>query len=192
MAIPFVLTAKIMLQDLTRQKLKWDQPLSEDDQRRWEKWKAELGKLPELQLDRCIKPTDFGNIVTHHLHHFSDASNCAYGSVSYLRTTNDEGQIHCSFVFGKSRLAPLKQLTIPKLELAGATLSVRADKMIRSELEVPLTDSVFWTDSMLVLRYIEDCRKKYHAYVANRVAVIRDASNAEQWRYVNTDSFIMT
>lgn len=105
MAIPFVLTAKTLLQDLTRQKLNWDQELSQDEQRRWEKWKAELAKLPEFRLNRCMKPADHGEVTTAQLHHFSDASNCAYGSVSYLRTTNAKDQVHCSFVFGKSRLS---------------------------------------------------------------------------------------
>lgn len=188
MVAPFVLTAKILLQDLTRRKLEWDQEISQEDRARWQIWIGELMELAKFSSSRCFKPPNYGKIASSQIHNFSDASNSAYGTVSYLRMVNAQNQVHCSFVFGKSRLAPLKQLTIPKLELAAAALSVQSDKLLRNELDQLLAESVFWTDSMTVIHYIEDESKKFHTYVGNRVSYIRDASRSEQWKYVDTDS----
>ena len=97
-------------------------------------------------MSRCLKPADFGPVKSSQLHHFSDASEAAYGSVTYLRLVSHEDRVHCSFLFGKSRVAPLKAISVPRLELSAATVSMRQDKMIREELEKPLNcESVFWS-----------------------------------------------
>lgn len=67
-----------------------------------------------LQHMRCVKPPGFGHVVEARLHHFSDASENAYGTASYLVMVHEQGEAHCSFVMGKSRVAPLKQVTVPK------------------------------------------------------------------------------
>ena len=85
-------------------------------------------------MPRCFKPPAFGEISSSQLHHFSDASQRAYGAVSYLRLTNQTGQIHCSFMMGKARLSPVKEMTIPRLELSAAVVATRLDKMIRAEI----------------------------------------------------------
>lgn len=80
------------------------------------------------------------------LHHFADASTLGYGTVTYLRMDTNIG-IHVTFLLSKARVAPLKQVTIPHLELTAAVLAARVDKMLRAEIQFPLVDSVFWTDS---------------------------------------------
>jgi hypothetical protein len=86
----------------------------------------------------------------------------------------------------KSHLAPLKAVTIPRLELSAATVSTRLDKIIKKELEFELEDSWFWTDSTLVLRYLENEDKRFKTFVANRVSIIQDASRTSQWHYVSS------
>ena len=130
-------------------------------------------------------PEGFGPVVLSQLHHFSDASETAYGSVSYLRMRNAEGRVHCAFLFAKSRLAPLKSASIPRLELSAATISIRLDKMLKREIEIPLSEpSIFWTDSMSVLCYVKNEDKRFHTFVANRIAAIRDSSSPGQWYHV--------
>lgn len=88
------------------------------------------------------------------MHHFADASAEGYGTASYIRLVDAENNIHCTLVMGKSRVAPLKTITIPRLELSAATLAVNIDKQIRQELQLPIHRVVFWTDSVIVIGYI--------------------------------------
>ena len=137
-------------------------------------------------MSSCLKPPDFGCTAVAQLHHFSDASEYAYGTVSYLRLENKQGGKHCWFLMGKSRVAPLKQVTIPRLELTAAVVAVKMDKMLRQELQLPLQPSTFWTDSTTVLRYIDSETARFKTFVANRVTLIREATKPSQWNYVGT------
>ena len=87
---------------------------------------------------------------------------------------------------GKSRLSPLKPVTIPRMELSASVLSTRLDRMIRQELDIVIHDSFFWTDSTCVLRYVTNDDRRYKTFVANRVAAIREHSMPSQWKYVGT------
>ena len=188
MAAPFVLPAKLLLQDLCRKGLGWDDEIPCLHLSRWQTWLADLPRLSELSMKRCVQGVDLGKVVTNEIHHFCDASQCAYGAVSYLRQVDSERQAHCSFLVGQSRLAPLKQMSIPRLELAAATVSVRLNRLLKNELEIPIDKITFWTDSMTVLRYIANESKRFHTYIANRVAIIREDSSPSQWRYIKSKS----
>ena len=182
---PFVLTAKEILQDLCRIKLGWDDEIPTKYAAHWENWLADVPKLSEFAVSRCLKPEDFSPVKSSQLHHFSDASEAAYGSVTYLRLVSHEDRVHCSFLFGKSRVAPLKAISVPRLELSAATVSVRQDKMLKEELEMPPNcESVFWSDRMSVLRYVKNESTRFHTFVTNRVAVLQEGSSPDQWRYV--------
>ena len=183
---PFILNAKLILQDLCRKKLDWDDVIPEDIMRRWQAWLQELPKLEQVAIDRCFKPPNFGEVSSTQLHHFSDASQQGYGAVTYLRITDRSGNTKCSFVMGKSRLAPMKSVTVPRMELSAAVVATRLDTMSRKELSLPISESFFWTDSTCVLRYIENEDKRFQTFVANRIATIHEASSPDQWRYVNT------
>ena len=184
---PFLLSAKIILQDLCRRKLKWDDVIPRDGLHQTQRWLESLLAIEQFSVQRCSKPKEFGTIADVQMHHFSDASEVGYGAVSYLRFTDADSNVHCSFVMSKTLLAPLKSLSVPRLELTGATLPVKLDKMLRKELEVPISRSMFWTDSTSVLRYIEDEDKRLHTLVSNRLTVIHDCSTPEQWRYVHSN-----
>lgn len=101
---------------------------------------------------------------------------------------NTEHKVHRSFIMGKARVAPLKPVTIPRMELTAATVAARVDKMMQAELElaVPLEPSIFWTDSTSVLKYINNETTRFPTFVANRITAIRAASEVIQWKYVNT------
>lgn len=120
------------------------------------------------------------------LRFFSDASQLAYGALSYLQLINDRGDLHFSFAIGKSRLTPLKPVPILRMESSAAVLSTRLDRLIRDEIRYPINSSVFCTDSTCVLRYVENDKKRYETLVANRVLAISEQSLPSQWRYVDT------
>ena len=181
MAAPFLLTGKKILQDLCRTKLDWDDEIDDEFRVRWENWRSQLSALEHFSMNRCVKPDGFGSVISRQIHHFSDASATGYGQVTYLRIENDKGDIHCSFLMGKSRLAPLRATTIPRLELTAATISVRIGGMVSRELDDPVDSEPYWTDSTTVLKYI-----RFHVFVANRVQSIRDQTDPAQWRYVES------
>ena len=142
--------------------------------------------LEYLEVPRCVKPSGFGPVKQAELHHFSDASDNGYGTVSYLRMTADHHVTHVSFMLGKARVAPVKQMTIPCMELAAAVLAVKVDKMLRKEVDFKLSQSTFWTDSQSVLKYIANEQRRFHTFVANRISVIRDNTDVHQWRFIET------
>ena len=157
----FVLSAKIIPQRLCKKRLGWDEIIPEKDLSEWQKWLAELPKLERFKVSQCFHPPEFGDITKSQLHHFSDASELGYGAVSYLRSVNSHGDINYSFVMGKSRLAPMKPRTIPRLELSATTTAFRLDTMIKQGLDVGLDTSAFWTDSTSVLRYVNNEKKRF-------------------------------
>ena len=184
---PFLLRGKQILQDLCRREIGWDDSIPDDEAARWTAWLKELPLLAELTVARCLRPPDFGRVVRSELHHFCDASEKGYGAVSYLRQLNGDGEIHCVFLTGKSRVAPLKKITVPRLELSAATTGVRLNAMLQRELDIAVHRIVYWTDSTTVLRYVSNDKARYQTFVANRLAIIRDGSSAAQWRYVESE-----
>lgn len=186
MLSPVVLTAKIILRDLCRREVGWDDVVPESISRKWTKLMQQLYLLDQFEVSRCLKPPHFGEICSAQLHHFCDASENGYGTVTYLVLKNKNLKLYCAFVMGKSRVAPLKSVTIPRMELIAATMASRMDMLWRKELQMDLVDSVFWTDSESVLKYIQNETSRYKIFVANRVSQILKASNAAQWRYVDT------
>ncbi|XP_072768487.1 uncharacterized protein [Nerophis lumbriciformis] len=183
---PFTLPAKMIMQELCKEKLQWDETIPHVFSQQWTGWLADLSKMKEFKVDRCMQPTHFGQITHSQLHHFSDASESGYGTVSYLRLENKNKEVHVAFIIGTSRVAPLKQMTIPRMELAAAVLAVKVDTMLRKDLQLKLEKSFFWTDSTTVLKYISNETKRFKTFVANRVSFVRDATDISQWRYVST------
>ncbi|XP_071842702.1 uncharacterized protein [Apostichopus japonicus] len=183
---PFVLVAKRILQDLCRMKLAWDDDIPDEHLKCWKKWLLELPKLKDFKVNRCLKSDGYDNVRNTQLHLFSDASESGYGVAAYVRFVNEENQIHCAFVMGKARVAPLKQVTIPRLELTAATVSVRLFKSLERDLHIKLDGVTFWTDSTSVIRYVSYSSARYHTFVANRVAIITDTSQPSQWSYVES------
>jgi hypothetical protein len=164
---PFILRARMILQELCRLKLGWDERIPEEQYVKWIKWVSDLEKVVSFRIDRCIKPEDFGPISDAHLHHFADASEKGYGTVTYIRLENKSGRVHCTLLLSKARVSPIKPVTMPRMELTAATVAVRVYKMLRDELDLPLAESYFWTDSTSVLKYIRNENSRFHTFVAN-------------------------
>ena len=185
---PLILLGKQILQDLCRENADWDDPIGDQLRPRWEQWRNELRLLEGLKIPRCYKPEEFGDPKVVELHHFSDASQAGYGQCSYLRLLNESDQAHCSLVMGKSRVTPLKSVTIPRLELTAAVVSVRVSQWLGHELDYQDVTEFFWTDSKVVMGYINNVTRRFHVFVANRVQQIHEHTQARQWQYIDTRS----
>ena len=111
-----------------------------------------------------------------------------YGCAAYLRLQDNTDRVRCSLLMGKARLTPTKAVTVPRLELTAATVSVRVGQMLNKELDIKPDSVIYHTDSTTVLRYIANERKRFQIFVANRVQLIRDFTSPTQWKYVDTDS----
>ncbi|XP_060084706.1 uncharacterized protein LOC132563968 [Ylistrum balloti] len=183
---PFVLQAKKIFQSESKMNKGWDDDMEARIKHSWLKWLQELPKLQELKVDRCILPMNFGCNVKLELHHFYDASQEAYRAVSFIRALNEDGEIHCAFVTGKSKLAPTKQMYIPRLELSAAVIAVKPSSILNEELNLDISRNVFRTESMIVLQYIKNKDKIFHTFVTNRIAIIHDGSTPGCWRYIDT------
>ena len=155
-AAPVMLPAKQIMQTLWRRKAPWDQPISGEILMKWEKWKRYLPLLENVSVPRCYFSRLDHEGVRLQLHHFCDASEAGYGTASYLRIEYLDGLTECAFLTGKSRNAPIKCVSIPRLELQGALLAARMDSTVRNELDFNFERVVFWTDSMIVLNYIKN------------------------------------
>ncbi|KAL3981342.1 small subunit ribosomal protein S12 [Sarotherodon galilaeus] len=183
---PVVLPAKRILQECCRLKIGWDSVIPQHLAQQWNEWLNDLELLQGFEVTRSFKPAHFGGTSFAQLHHFCDTSEEAYGTVTYLVQKSWNGQVHCSFVMGKARVAPLKHTTIPRLELTAATMAGRMDRMLRKELQIQLAESVFWTDSTAVLKYINNETTRFRTFVANRVSQILKVSVVSQWRHINS------
>ena len=190
LAAPVTLLAKCQLQRLWQLKVDWDAQLPETELVEWRRWKLALPALSNVRIPRCYKSniiretsSPIKTVKDIQLHTFSDASESGYGVASYVRTTFIDGTVVCALVFGKSRAAPLRRITIPRLELQAAVLAVRIGKMVQHEMGITFDQVCYWTDSEIVPRYIQNESKRYTVYVGNRVAEIREKSELAQWRF---------
>ena len=134
---------------------------------KWCSGKKDVGKLC---IQRCLKPTDFGDSVIVELNHFADASSShGYGACSYLRQISSQGQVHCALVMGKARVIPLKPVTIPRLELTAAVTAISLAKKLATELDIKMSSHRFWTDSTAVLGFLKNEKAGHEIFEANCV-----------------------
>ena len=183
---PFLLQCKRILQGICKDGAHWHDPVPDNVRMHWARWRGDLLNLSKVKIPRCYKPVDFGEAKSVELHTFSDASTLGYGQCSYLRMINGEDKIHCALVMAKSRVTPSKPVTIPRLELTAALLSVKISTFLKKELKYDAISEVFWTDSEVVRSYISNDARRFHIFVANRVQQIRDYTSPEQWRKIST------
>ncbi|GBM85144.1 hypothetical protein AVEN_85619-1, partial [Araneus ventricosus] len=180
---PVVTKAKIFLQRLWLLNLKWDDPLPAKEADEWIQFSSALQNVNDIEVDRCIllpKP----DLIE--IHGFADASEAAYGAAVYCKSRSRSGEVSIKLIASKSRVSPIKRLTIPKLELCSAVLLAKLVTRVISALKLDITNTFLWSDSMIVLCWLqkEPCYLK--TFVANRVSEIQKLTNVDQWRHVSS------
>ncbi|XP_055943741.1 uncharacterized protein LOC129974949 isoform X1 [Argiope bruennichi] len=177
---PLITKAKIFIQGLWKIKLDWNEKLPSDAMTEWKRFYIKLSEVNNFRIQRFILLPDAIRIE---IHGFSDASERAYAAVVYLKCFTQSGQFKTSLVCSKSRVAPLKSLTIPRLELCAALLLSRLVKKIVPILQLPIDVISLWTDSTIVLAWIKTEPYKLKTFVSNRVAEIQTLTSDCHWKH---------
>ncbi|XP_062713510.1 uncharacterized protein LOC134290392 [Aedes albopictus] len=180
----FTVHGKILMQEIWRTGTNWDEPIDQNLLDMWYRWTELLPLLGEVKIPRCY----FGTLSSKSLqnlqvHIFVDASEVAYACVAYLRLRCTEG-IRCAFVASKTKVAPLKPLSIPRLELQAAMIGARLMQTICSSLTLPISKRVLWSDSTTVLAWLRSDSRRYHQFIGFRVGEILSLTAMDEWRYV--------
>lgn len=181
---PVTIVAKIFLQQLWQIKLDWDDPLPSAFVDKWKDIQSSLTKLNNVQLDRWIQRG--ADTVNCELHGFSDASTSTYAAAIYIRVISLAGQVTSMLLISKSKVAPVKTLSVPRLELAAAVLLARLMEFVRTSLHMTTVPCTCWTDSTVILAWVSQHATKWKTFVANRVSEIQSRIPFASWRHVST------
>ena len=104
------------------------------------------------------------------MHYFFDASESGFGQATYLRLVDTAGKVYCSLVIAKSRVAPMKYTSVPRLELAAAAvLSTKMSELLKKELGFDDIEEYHWTNIQVATGYIKNNQKRFKVFVANQV-----------------------
>ena len=180
---PFTVEMRRMLKTIwSKLGQQWDETIEPEYEKYFLEWKEQLPVLAETTIRR-----KYFNDKTDHveLHLFADASEHTMCAVAYLRANAKEQSAEVSFVIGKCRVAPMRHMSIPRLELQAAVMAVRLKEQIVKELEQPVHSFAYWSDSSTVIQWINSSHRKQQVFVANRVAEILDTTDVSQWKHVS-------
>ncbi|XP_037033049.1 uncharacterized protein LOC119072036 [Bradysia coprophila] len=183
---PCTVIPKILFQRLWETKLKWDDLLPDDIRKRWVKFHGELPLLESIQIPRFFGLSDDIGSGAFELHGFSDASGLAYSGVVYTRVQHPDGTIQVQLLAAKTKVAPVKRITIHCGELCGALLVSRLLKKVLLSLKVADVSVYGWTDSEVVLGWLKKSPGTWQQFVGNRTAQILDIVPFHQWGYVES------
>ncbi|XP_077560520.1 uncharacterized protein LOC144175312 [Haemaphysalis longicornis] len=175
--------AKTLFQEIWKANIAWDDPLPDHLLNEWTKWCQELPLLSEMSIPRTYEGNIGGNPVHRTLHVFCDASQKAYGAAAYLCTESSTGERTCTLIMAKCRVAPVKPITLARLELMGALMASRLCQFIGSSLKLHIDSIHLWTDSMITLHWIRGDAARWKEFVKNRVAEIQQNTDVAQWRH---------
>lgn len=183
----FTIRVKCLFQTLWERGISWDENLPLDLQAKWHQWCSEIPCLKSISVPRRYDAEEGegvdADIVHREIHVFSDASEQGYCAAVYLKCIKSNGHCITSLVASKTKVAPLKKLTLPRLELMGALIGARLGKNVRINLEVTENEVYFWTDSMIVFHWIRSSANQWKQFVSNRVMEIQNLSIPENWRH---------
>ena len=173
--------SKILLQEIWRSGTGWDTPISDAHAQKWREWR-QLMAATDVAIPRC---TVWSRENEATLHVFSDASELACCAVAY-RVEKCGTECKVVFLAAKTKVAPLRPISIPRLELQAALMAARLAATIKRESTVSYSRVCYWTDSTTVLCWLRTDPRRYSVFVANRLGELDELSNKNDWRWVPT------
>ncbi|XP_055527548.1 uncharacterized protein LOC129720141 [Wyeomyia smithii] len=182
----FLMFLKILLQEVWRAKTDWDAEIPPGLADKWMEWLKVLPQTEKLSIFRSYRQTttsEEDNVTQ--LHIFVDAGRNGLVAVAYLRF-EQAGTIECALVEAKDRVAPLKYVSVQRLELQAAVIGTRMAASIAAAYRVKISERYFWTDSREVICWIISDHRRYSTYVANRVGELLEATELAEWNWIST------
>lgn len=181
---PFIIRSKMLMQDIWRLKdTQWDDEVSVEIKRKWQEIHASIPRLNEFKIKRWIG-TDKNRKIQ--IHGFCDASDKAYGTSIYIRSSDESNQIMISLLSAKSKVAPLKQLSTPRLELQAAVMLSEQIEAVVEACEFKNIDVTLWSDSSIVISWLRKDPSELKAFVANRVKSIQEKTKHFKWKHISS------
>lgn len=179
---PVVISAKILIQQIWLSGIQWDDELPSSLANNWFNYRNELRHLGKFRLPRWIHSSC--DDISVELHGFSDASDVAYAAVVYVRIVDKNKNIHVRLITSKTRVAPIKKVSVPRLELCGAVMLAKLLDEVSIIMEISKNHLHAWTDSSVVLAWLSSHPSRWKTFVANRVAEIITIVEGSQWSHV--------
>ncbi|XP_060846073.1 uncharacterized protein LOC132925721 [Rhopalosiphum padi] len=183
---PVLLFAKHIMQLIWSSGVAWDDRLPLEIEKIWSQFVSDLPSLSFIRVPRFVETQSES---TYNLCGFCDASMRGYAALIYLRIVLTGGQIKIQFLGSKTKLAPLHDMTVPRLELCGAGLLARWMARVRETLSAQLTisDWYAWTDSSIVLSWLTTPQVSYTIFVSNRINKINQLLPDCNWLHVSSE-----
>lgn len=179
---PILTKTKLIMQETWRTSCDWDDLLPIPIQENWTQFQQDLKSLENLSISRriiaCEKPTRIS------LQGFCDASEAAYGACLYILAEDEQGRLTSRLLISKSRVAPVKSISIPRLELCSAVSLTRLMKIAQRALRIQIDDVQAWSDSMVTIYWIRGDVSRWKTFVANRVSEITQTLPVEKWKHI--------
>lgn len=184
--LPVIFRAKLIMQKIWRSQISWDDPLPSDLLEEWQTFVSDFPKLSEVAIQRFVGTSPGSSYC---LCGFSDASIKGYAAVVYLRVVDAEYNVKVYLLGAKSKLAPMKQSTVPRLELCAAgLLSIWMSRISRTlEQQLVLSEVFCWTDSTIVLSWLTNPHTSFKVFVSNRIFKIHQTLPDCKWAYVRSE-----
>ena len=186
MSSPIQICVRTSLQQIWKGNQHWDRPIALADYPELKNFFEDVPNLSTVHIKRHYFEAS-KQPVRKELHVFNDASEKAIANVVFLRTVFSDKSVSLSFILGKARVAPIKRMTTPNLELLAATNGAKLAQFIKEERNFSFDTIVYWTDSTTVLSWINSSESRHKIFIANRITIILSTSIVSQWRYVPTD-----
>ncbi|XP_057337763.1 uncharacterized protein LOC130675883 [Microplitis mediator] len=181
---PVIVSAKILMQQLWQCNAGWDETLPPNIYTAWNNLRKQLPELNKIKFDRKII---INNAKRIEVHGFSDASEKAYGAVIYVRSIDINNKVTTNLLCSKNRIAPLKTISLPKLELCAALLLSRLIDTVLKAINKQIDKIYLWSDSTITLQWINTQPYLLKTFVANRVSEIRELTSTMHWRHVPSE-----